>query len=176
MCLPVKPYKIEREWEHADLKCAVVQAREAGHRCGYVRVPPNHPLHGKSYDDADVRVHGGLTFADAEPCTEKDGTGWWFGFDCAHCGDAMHDPNPDWNNLSQETKAYLASIKRIHAETEQKFRGYAGISRREHYWTQPEVERETENLAEQLAKLMPRKLLFALNFRDGSGIEISRKR
>ena len=68
MCLPVSPYKIEREWEHSNLKCAVVQAREGQHRCGYVRVPPNHPLHGKSYDTPNVEVHGGLTFAEIEPC------------------------------------------------------------------------------------------------------------
>lgn len=29
MCLPVKPFKIEAEWEHHGLKCAVVLAREA---------------------------------------------------------------------------------------------------------------------------------------------------
>ena len=72
MCLPVNPFKVEREWEHAGLKCAVVQAREASHRCAYVRVPPTHPLHGKDYDhaEADLNVHGGITFAQAEPCEE----------------------------------------------------------------------------------------------------------
>jgi hypothetical protein len=37
MCLPVNPYKIEREWKAFGLSCAVVLAREASHRCGYVR-------------------------------------------------------------------------------------------------------------------------------------------
>ena len=76
MCLPVNPFKVEREWEHAGLKCAVVQAREASHRCAYVRggapPPPPPPLHGKDYDhaEADLNVHGGITFAQAEPCEE----------------------------------------------------------------------------------------------------------
>jgi len=159
MCLPLKPFKIEREWEHAGLKCAVVLNREGGFRCGYVRVPPIHPLHGKHYDLADADVHGGLTFADKEPCEHEDGSGWWFGFDCAHAGDAMHDPNPVWNNLSDEAREELGFMRKIHIEviTEMKvkFEGYTGGEREEHYWLQPEVERECESLAEQLAAWKP---------------------
>lgn len=36
-----------------------------GHLCGYIAVPPAHPWFGKSYDDIDVDVHGGLTFEHA---------------------------------------------------------------------------------------------------------------
>lgn len=93
MCLPVKPYKIEREWVHAGLQCAVTQPFEAGSRCGYVRVPAEHPSHGKGYDEVDIAVHGGLTFAELEPCTDHgDGQGWWLWFDCAHSGDCIFDP------------------------------------------------------------------------------------
>lgn len=67
-----------------------------GALCGYVGVPPSHPAFGKFYDDVDVEVHGGLTFADK--CHESDDEGrgichvtepgepdvWWLGFDCAH--------------------------------------------------------------------------------------------
>jgi hypothetical protein len=140
MCLPVKPFKVEREWEHAGLKCAVVQAREAQHRCAYVRVPPTHPLHGKHYDLADVDVHGGLTFAELEPCVEEDGTGWWFGFDFAHYRDAMFDPNVDFASLSEEAKQMFPAVSSLRRANE-------------HYWTQAEVERECEDLAEQLAEI-----------------------
>ncbi len=153
MCLPLKPFKIEREWTHAGLKCAVVQAREASHRCGYVRVPPTHLLHGKSYDDAHVRVHGGLTYADLEPCVEEDGQGWWFGFDCCHCDDAMYDPNPDYSKLSDEAKAILTTMNQIHRDVSLQVYGRV-TKREEHYWTQPEVERECESLAEQLAAVL----------------------
>jgi hypothetical protein len=141
MCLPVKPYKVEREWEHAGLRCAVVLAREAMHRCGYVRVPPSHPLFGKDYDadGVNVDVHGGLTFAEIEPCTEhQDGQGWWFGFDCAHAGDASADPNVSLSDLSHEARGVLAI-----------YRGFPDLN--EHYWQQVEVEKETESLADQLA-------------------------
>ncbi len=127
MCLPVNPYKIESEWVHADLQCAVVQAKELGFRCGYVRVPPGHPLFGQDYDTLNVSVHGGLTFGEMEPCAEHDdGQGWWFGFDCAHAGDAFYAPE-------HERAALFPSLG-------------------DHFWTQAEVERECERLAEQLAE------------------------
>ena len=77
-----------------------------GHRCGYVRVPVDHPWHGIHYDapadgsapreddpyerllEARVQVHGGLTWSGKLPPEE----GWWLGFDCAHGGDAK-DPS-----------------------------------------------------------------------------------
>ena len=78
--------KTEKEWTtRAGLK-AVVIAHDMGHRCGYVGVPEDHPWHGKGYDDVDLDVHGGLTYADA-----RDDL-WWFGYDCAHLGDAA-DPD-----------------------------------------------------------------------------------
>lgn len=60
----------------------------AGHRCGYVRIPENHPWHGKSCGDIPVECHGGLTFS-KEFLTEEIGfaPGHWIGFDCAHLGD-----------------------------------------------------------------------------------------
>ena len=68
--------------------------------CGYVGVPPGHPLHGKKYDDPDVGVHGGLTFADRcdpshdeahaichVPAPGRPDDVYWFGFDCGHAFD-----------------------------------------------------------------------------------------
>jgi hypothetical protein len=76
--------KTEKEWTtRAGLK-AVVIALDMGHRCGYVCVTKDHPWYGK--DDVDLDVHGGLTYSDM-----RDGD-WWFGYDCAHLGDA---PDPD---------------------------------------------------------------------------------
>jgi len=48
---------------------------------GYVHIPKTHPLYGKGYDEIDVDVHGGLTYA------EKEGESWVVGFDTAHYGD-----------------------------------------------------------------------------------------
>jgi len=141
MCLPVKPYKVEREWKSHGLSCAVVMNREAGNRCGYVRVPPGHPAFGKNYDDVDVNVHGGLTFAQLEPCDEhEDGQGYWLGFDCAHFMDAAHDMSIPESELSPEAKRWREMTKILSEDNR-------------HYWTQPEVEAECEQLAEQLAAM-----------------------
>ena len=138
MCFPLKPHKIEREWYHAGLQCVVVIARCAGgHRCGYVRVPAGHPDHGKGWDGPDVDVHGGLTFAEIEPCAHDDGIGYWFGFDCAHAGDASYDPN----NLPDHE-----------VDFRKRYPEFDRMNALEHYWSQVEVERETERLAEQFAE------------------------
>lgn len=146
MCLPTTPFKVEKEWiGPGGLHCAVVQAREGMNRCGYVRVPPSHPYFGKGYDDVDLHVHGGLTFAELEPCVEhEDGQGWWFGFDCAHYDDMLQDPKADVASMSHEGReAYLVfgqfpSLR-------------MGIFNQPlHYWTLPEVVEECEQLALQL--------------------------
>lgn len=114
---------IESRFEAEGLEC-VVLALDMGHRCGYVKVPDDHPWFGLRYWDGtdghrqpikterpfigtpdhehpdydrerecveDVLViHGGVTF-DGERPNEDCESGWWFGFDCAHLGDAR-DP------------------------------------------------------------------------------------
>lgn len=93
----------KRQWTDAEtgLPCLIVRG-PSGALCGYVGVSPGHPLHGKDYDNVDVRVHGGLTYAagcqhgaDVStsichiPAKGEDDNTWWFGFDCAHSGDVM---------------------------------------------------------------------------------------
>lgn len=95
----------KRQWqdEATGLPCIAVRNESAGNWCGYVGLPPGHPLHGKSYNDmdVDVHVHGGLTFADTCHDAEDDHSRyvchlpepgepqkvWWFGFDCHHAWD-----------------------------------------------------------------------------------------
>src|SRR5438132_5160947 len=93
MCFPMEKF-VEKKWDYAGLQCVVTRADLSGerdwtmHRCGYVRVPPAHPWHGQSDEDIPAEVHGGLTFAELEPCEHEDGVGWWIGFDCHHFGDS----------------------------------------------------------------------------------------
>jgi hypothetical protein len=81
-----------------DLDCLIVR-NPVGALCGYVGVPPGHPWHSAHYNDVDVSVHGGLTFADSCDEDAPEGHGichvplpgrpedlWWLGFDCAHGG------------------------------------------------------------------------------------------
>ncbi len=85
---------LEHVFTHKNLDCAIVNNET--HRCGYVGVPKDHPLHGKNYNDVledyDISVHGGLTYSSSEtseeyPIYKKDI--WWFGYDCAHYNDNL---------------------------------------------------------------------------------------
>ncbi len=93
-----EPDKIQWPDKATGLPCLIVRGA-VGALCGYVGVPKGHPWFGKDYDDVEVDVHGGLTFAspcqlgaEAEAICHKPAEGesdqvWWLGFDCAHLGD-----------------------------------------------------------------------------------------
>ncbi len=83
------------DFRHAGFPCLMLRNPTSGNWCGYVGVPTTHPDHSRSYDDIDVDVHGGLTYAELcdgerichvpEPGESDDV--FWFGFDCGHCFD-----------------------------------------------------------------------------------------
>lgn len=91
----------KRQWRDPEtgLPCLIVR-NGAGALCGYVGVSEGHPAYLKDYNDVDVSVHGGLTFAGgcshgddpAKGICHKPGDGapdavHWLGFDTAHSGD-----------------------------------------------------------------------------------------
>lgn len=76
----------EYAWQSNGLDCLVLAA-EMGHRCGYVRLPNDHPWFGVADERIDAQIHGGLTFAGDRL---EDG-GWWLGFDCGHAWDARDE-------------------------------------------------------------------------------------
>jgi hypothetical protein len=138
---PDGPWKNEpdrEQWQHAGYACLAVRNHH-GNWCGYVGVDSAHPLYGKSYDDCDVEVHGGLTYAGKcdgpichvpEPGMPDDV--WWLGFDCAHAWDLV----PGRLAFELETPA---------------LRKYAAITRcEETYRDLAYVKASTEKLAEQL--------------------------
>lgn len=140
------------DFVHAGLAC-FVKRNHHGNLCGYVGVPREHPLYGKSCDDADLHVHGGITYADVckgelchvpEPGMPDDV--WWLGFDCAHC-----------NDLSPGTRALLHELKAkaVASGDEPAVRLWNPLRYefREVYRELPYVRRECERLAEQLAAL-----------------------
>lgn len=56
---------------------------------GYVRIAESHKYYGKTYDDIDVSVHGGLTFSEFIKDSPNFSDGYWIGFDTAHSGDTL---------------------------------------------------------------------------------------
>ena len=97
-----EPDKVQWIDPATDLDCLAVR-NHMGAWCGYVGVPPEHPWHGKGYDDVDVDVHGGLTFAETcqdefgdpawgvchVPAPGRPANVWWLGFDTAHAWDLV---------------------------------------------------------------------------------------
>lgn len=86
------------EFEHKGLPCLALR-NDMGAWCGYVAVPPSHPLYKVDYCgdvEMSLDVHGGITYG--HECSgpichvpkpgEPDNV-WWFGFDCAHSGDLV---------------------------------------------------------------------------------------
>ena len=95
-----EPDKMQWQDLETGLPCLVVRHLTSGHLCGYVGVAEGHPFYGSDYDEPDIDIHGGLTYAASCSPEEDESTGichlpgegepdhvWWFGFDCAHCND-----------------------------------------------------------------------------------------
>lgn len=91
---------------------ATWEDKESGYLCairrnelctltGYVMIPADHPCYGKDLDEApDIRVHGGITYANSILGAAKTSIGWWFGFDCA----AGHDYAPKRRDIARLAK------------------------------------------------------------------------
>ena len=89
-----EPDKITWFFPEYNLMGMIVRSEWAGHLCGYIGVPKNHPLQGFHYDNAPGSVHGGWTYANSceghichNALPSEPEHVYWFGFDCAHCGD-----------------------------------------------------------------------------------------
>lgn len=114
--------KRERPWEsepdhvnftHVGFPC-ILHRNDFGAWCGYVGVPPGHPAHGKHYDDVNVTVHGGLTYASAcqgdichAPTLGEPGDIWWLGFDCCHGGDLAPRLFLGWSRAVYRDENYV---------------------------------------------------------------------
>lgn len=146
-----EPDKIQWIDPVTGLDCLMVRSMMSGAWCGYVGVPPGHPLYGE-HDEAEEHLypHGGITFGNVcEPGEPEFGVchvasagavekPYWVGFDCAHAGDyspAMEElirglPIPENPLLRKLTSDWDLE---------------------EHYWTVDEVQLLTAELAGQVA-------------------------
>jgi hypothetical protein len=136
------------EWRTHGYPCLMLRHPEMGHWCGYVGVPPTHPLHGRHFRTVNVMVHGGVNYA--EPClgdachTPWPGEPhdvWWFGFDCAH----FMDRRPGTEQLLRTLEAKYPSVPRIPPPPD-----IAALLVGEHYRDVDYVTAEVDALAHQL--------------------------
>jgi hypothetical protein len=118
----------EAEWEddQTGYRCRISRHPTLLHLNGYVSVAKSHPAYGKTYDDVDVKIHGGLTYS-------HDDGGWWcFGFDCGHAGDLVpgvlvslvtvgsslqyrqdHETYRTWEYVENEVRHLVSELWRI---------------------------------------------------------------
>jgi hypothetical protein len=137
------------EWRASGFPCLAVR-NHIGAWCGYVELPPGHPLHGAGYDAANGRledgVHGGLTYAGAcsgpvchVPAPGESEDVWWLGFDCCHVGDNFPGrADPVWSFANEFVSAFGLAQTRARAGE------YRDLSF---------VRSEVESLAGQLSRL-----------------------
>lgn len=139
------PWKNEPDklnWIHADMDCMIARHPSGGHLCGYVAVSDGHPVFEKGYDDVNVTVHGGLTYANKcnghlchVPEPGRPNNVWWLGFDCAHPGD-----------LSPGYESHLAHFRKTYA-----------LWKGDVYRDIEYLKAETNSLAEQLSAMLKAK-------------------
>lgn len=126
------------EFETDGVPC-ILHRNRFGTWCGYAAVPPGHPAHGKGWSDVDVRVHGGITYADScngtvchVPKPGEPDDVWWLGFDCGHSSDQ--------------------SPRMLMLDAQLGFRGFSSWGT---YRTVDYARAQTEGLARQLKAMAP---------------------
>jgi len=131
------------DWRRSGLPCFIQRHPEFGQWCGYVGVPQSHPAWEKFYDDVDVNVHGGLTYASKcsgylchEPLPGEADNVWWLGFDCLHVWDMA--------------PGMAATMRRIMPPEHD----YDNVHKNDIYRTLEYVTAETNQLANQLAAMV----------------------
>lgn len=112
-----EPDKVQWLDEATGLPC-IIKRGPMGVWCGYVGVSSDHPAYLAKYDDVQVEVHGGLTFAGpCQPHEEgdeahaichvveegEDDAVWWLGFDCGHSMDLIPRMDADNRRRYEET-------------------------------------------------------------------------
>jgi len=171
------------EWEtepdredfvHAELPCLILRGPMKA-LCGYVGVPPSHPVYQKEYNDIDVAVHGGLTFSHLggfrKIYQKSTASPPWNPPDCPVGSPEMID----WLNQSATYLHERCIVERLEPDPKDKWpegfwwvgfdcahdrdfvpsideiiAGHSGVYRN---WAW--VKAETQRLAEQLAAMMP---------------------
>jgi len=63
------------DFEHVGFPCTVLRHSTNGHLCGYVAVPPGHPLHGVEYDSPSEALRQRLERRENEPLGDTPGMG-----------------------------------------------------------------------------------------------------
>lgn len=86
------------------------------HPCAYVKLPNEHKYFGKNYDDIPIECHCGLTYSDSNLLPDLFESGWWIGWDYAHCYDYsgyMMGFDSFTNNRKWQTSEILSEVENV---------------------------------------------------------------
>lgn len=133
-----EPNKIQWLDPGTDLDCLIVRG-PLGTLCGYVGVPPSHPLYQVDYSDeraSNLSAHGGITYSDScdesapletgichVPLPGRPDSVWWFGFDCGHSFDLV----PGMDRFYSFREGVYRDVAYVRAEVEQLARQLAEL-------------------------------------------------
>lgn len=158
-----EPDRVDWIDEDTGYPCLVTRHYFTGNLCGYVAVPPGHPLHGVAWGEdatAGLYAHRGVNYS--APCMEvgempagawegsrellvchvpepgQPDDVWWFGFDCGHAFDSQPGRDARMRDLDMR----LGQIEEELPEDHPLRRRYAPL---------PYVRAECRSLAAQLA-------------------------
>lgn len=156
---PWKKEPLRKEFRAHGFDCLIIRA-PLGHLCGYVGLPPDHPLYGKHYDELpdEIDVHGGVTYGEEcgghichRPAPGESDHLFWVGFDCAH----YNDLSPyETSRMSRYIQRKVREDMRAMGYTDSRLNALdyeerMGKKYRPFNW----VRMETKRLARQLRKI-----------------------
>jgi hypothetical protein len=104
-----------KEWTYQSkngvtYRCEIKRNPDWGFLCGYVEIDEDNNLYGKSYEEIDLDVHGGLTYGRYHVSNKC-----LYGFDCGHFGDIYRDMNyvtKECEKLAEQFSKYSISAER----------------------------------------------------------------
>jgi hypothetical protein len=141
------------DWIAHGFACFALRHEQHGHWCGYVGVPREHALYGKTYDQIrTLQVHGGVSYTARcagdichAPVEGMPEDVWWIGFACGNTWDKS--PGRD----ARLREAAAGCRERGMEDTAALFEHTLQPMRPEVYRNLYYVHREVLNLAAQLA-------------------------
>lgn len=154
---------VERTFQAHGLDCAVLLVNKGSHRCGYVRIPDDHPWHGLGYGDPvpdakpiptdatidemmeGVGVIGTMIVASDPEAYERE-----MQYQVRVHGGLTYSGKLAGSGLPS---GWWVGFDCAHSGDETRYAGFEEWrSAGDHWWTEAEVAEQCSSLADQIAK------------------------